>query len=205
LKGLSLPILIDVGRTELQWRFFERYAAAEAQEEVLAAVASEELDTSAVTASQDCVAFGYAGWAYWLLYLRGFLEYQERGVLERDNVYARYFVDQYLPGPHDPGLRKELSDESSALARVSARFADFRGLIDHPQATTAAAALAPVRLLASCRRKDDLHDVHDAATGAVVKVRAVDGWHRLFAARLGGVPQLAGVVRLDEATWTRVT
>ncbi len=170
--------------------------------DVLAAVAATEIDVPAVIASDDCVRFGYAGWSYWLLYVLGYLEYVKLGSVATDNVYARYFVDHYLPGPHDPGLQGQLLDEASALARVGGRFADLHRLLGPQRDDGAAAGILPVRVLASNRRQDDLHDVYDASSGASVKARAIDGWHRLFAARLGDVRALPGIVRLDECTWT---
>lgn len=202
MTAFRLPIVVDVRRTDIQRRFFERYAAAKTASDVLAAVAAEQMDAPALIASEDCAPG--AGWTYWLLYLKGYVEYREQNGVDQDNVYVRFFIDHYLPGPYDPGLRSELKDASSILARVGARFADLQRLLGPQRRCAADAQILPIRVLASNRHLDDLYDVYDAPSGVSVKAQAIDGWHRLFAARLGDVRTLPGVVRLDEPTWTSI-
>jgi hypothetical protein len=198
VRPTRLPISVDVLRTGLHGRFFERFGGEPA--DVIAAVDTGPFDAAAVISSDDCVRLGYSGSSYWLLYLKGFLHYRASGTVGRGNVYVDYFLDHYLTGPLDPGLRDALVDDGAALARVSIRFADLQRVLGARQPR--AGMLRTVRILASHKAADDLLDVEDATSGLVVKARAVDGWHRMFAARLGGVPTMNGEVRLDESNWT---
>jgi hypothetical protein len=196
---IRLPITVDVARTGLHRRFFERFGGQFA--DVIATVNAEPFDAKAIVSSTECVKFVYSGSSYWLLYLRGFLEFHASGTLGRGNVYVDYFIDHYLPGPFDPKLRGTIPNEAAALTRVSRRFADMQRVLEARR--PGAGMLEPVRILASQKASDDHLEVQAATTGLVVKARAVDGWHRLFAARLGGVSTINGEIRPDESSWTR--
>ncbi len=192
-----LPISVDVARTGLHAPFLEHFEAGIA--DVIGVVDREPFDAAAVVADPDG-EWGYSGWSYWLLYLKGFLQFRASGAIARGNVYVDYFLDHYLDGPHDPGLRLVVPDDDAALARVTRRFADTQRLLGGRR--PGPDPLPPIRILASHRPVDDTLDVRDATNGLIVKARAIDGWHRMFGALLGGRPTLRGEVRLDESTWT---
>lgn len=186
---------IDMERTRLHERFFERFAA-DTSVDLLSAVAGHPLDLSELIASDEARR-GYNGWVYWFVFLRGYLEYRETGAVSVENVYLRYLRRFFGPQGYDPSFSRVLEDDAEAITAVTRRFIDlaYREGLEDPRVS--GYAPAPIQLILSDpprAKRPTLFTV----SGEELSPRQLDGWHRLFAARLFGAATLPSeVVRAD--------
>ena len=78
---------IDVNRTFLDLPFFTIFDAAFASsDDLLRAVDQMELDLETLEASLDLQRV-YAGWLYWLIYVKGYCQYARSGEIGPGNIY----------------------------------------------------------------------------------------------------------------------
>ncbi len=188
ISSKSVEIEIDVHRS-VQWfnAFFENFKY-ESPEALLKAV--DEIDLHLDPASQFAnAASAMSGWLYWLLYIRGYLEHRKSGNLTEDNVYYHYLTRYFGPQNRDPGLGKVLGDNQLAKTRVLQRFRDFQIFREAcAQGSQDVKEYEPVALFPSSANVD----VKQLFTvGSDVSLNAgVDGYHRLFLARLFGFSKL---------------
>ena len=104
--------------------------------------------------------------------------------------YLDYLVRYYGPRGHDPGMTDDLMDPVFVRACVERRFA----LVDaatsvHPDRSW---DVDPVVVVVSELPLESPLRVFPVDSLEPLNGRLVDGWHRLFAARLGGVSVLPG-------------
>lgn len=179
--------LLDVRRTDLHTRFFQTYQYPVASE-LLYDIEHLQLDQDAFAASVDARRYGYSGWLYWLMYLKGYTQYKATGVIDGDNVYYKYLTLRYAVQGADPTMRS-LSTSPTAIERILRRFLDCDQLSEPGNATRyAQEQLAAVTaFVRSPRADEDTLGLYEINSSEPIWARLVDGHHRLFAARLFGV------------------
>jgi hypothetical protein len=197
--GRVIDFLIDTQRTCLQERFFSHFGF-DTMSDLIVAVSEMRVGLDSIARSRDIRAELYSGWIFWFLYLRGFLEFRETNCLEEDNVYLQYMVRYYGPRRHDPGLAYLVDDPIATRERVLARFHDCLtfataqengnyDLDDVPPVIVTVTEAAPPYPLR----------IFPLGAAESVSGSMVDGWHRLFGARVFGVRSLPGQVVRDQA------
>ena len=187
--------LVDMERTCLQRRFFEHFRF-DCPEDLLAAVDGFDVDLGALVRSHDARSLVYSGWVYWMLFVKGYLQYEEAGDVAAGNVFLDYLTGFYGAAAErggDPELRVMLADEAEAAVVVRRRFEDLRRF-RHGRAEEVAEQLAPIRIHVGEQPDGSAHDVFEVGRTTPLRARGVDGWHRLFAAKLFGAPALRAEV-----------
>jgi len=181
---------VDVARTSraLQSRFLECFSF-ESLEHLLDAVRTTSVDLGAMGNNRD-VARGYRGWLYWFMYLKGYVEYLDSGVVGDTNAFRRYFAEHHLPRVDEPGIG---SEQASAIAQR--RFADLDAmrraprhaddLVDKPS--------PPIRITVSDPPPPDPLLI-TFTTRQTERAALLDGWHRLFGAAICGIRELEAEV-----------
>lgn len=192
----ELEFRIDAMRTQLQGHFFTVFAF-DSREELFAAVGDTDVGLDSLARSHDSRELVYSGWVYWFLFLKGYLSFSESGEVEDDNVYLDYLVRYYGPRNHDPGVTFELCQPDLARARAGWRFAAMQ------RAAMAAAGSGtwttdPVLVLVTDLLPAYPLQVYRVGSEAPLTASLVDGWHRLFAARLWGIASLPGRLADEE-------
>ena len=192
---------IDVIKTCLQSIGFFSTFAFDSADELLAAVAEMQFDLSTMVRNRDLRSM-YSGWLYWLLYVKGYLQYAESGTVGSGNVYFDYLTKYYLPRAHDArprthdaAIAREFADPEVVVERVTRRFrdVDFFGELYREHAGKEQGWLdrvAPVRVIVSDPPPDNPPLVYEVGSDRPLKPRLIDGWHRLFSAALFGIEQL---------------
>ncbi|MDQ4025234.1 MAG: hypothetical protein M3217_07065, partial [Actinomycetota bacterium] len=188
---------IDVRRMQAYEPFFERFSGPTAAD-VLVAVAEHDLDLDTLLESPDALR-RYQGWTYWFLMLRGYLEYRESGAVAPDNTYLRYLKRWFGQGP-DPGFARLLRDEPATITAITRRFHDLAHYEGAGETSESSSAPSPVRLVVSDPPRKNQPSLY-TPSGELIEPRLLDGWHRLFAARLFGAESApAEVIRADART-----
>ena len=183
--------LIDAERTCLQERFFAAFSF-DSRDELLAAVGDMTARVDTLAQSVDSRVFVYSGWVYWFLFLRGYLEFMESGELAAHNVYLDYLTRYYGPRGHDPGMTYDLVDPERARARVERRFSLLGAAAAASAEPDRGCDVDAVVVVVGALPPDYPLRVFPVGSPEPLIGRLVDGWHRLFAARLGGVSSLPG-------------
>jgi hypothetical protein len=178
---------IDTTRTEWYDRFFSTLEFDSA-EELLAGL--PEFELGAIARCRDLELF-LEGWLYWVLYLRGYLEYRHTGVVDERNVYSEFMTRFYLPSGYEPPLAEAMRDPRSRLERITRRYRDCALL--HQMGSNGSRNLEAVDAVAVslCNSSRGVHRyVYEAGSSTPLPASWIDGYHRLFAARLFGVERL---------------
>lgn len=183
--------MVDPSESPIHKRFFDAWSY-ESASELIAAVESTEISVDALAANRDLARHGYSGWAYWFLYLKGWLHARATGQTGPGNPYYDYMTAHYVPDGADLALRRALEDPAVAQQKIERRFADLDRFEADPQG--AAAETAPLRAIVGAIAPRNPLVLGDAHGGEAIPARRVDGWHRLFGARVLGVPQLRAEV-----------
>lgn len=183
---------IDVDRTCLQAKFFSMFQYDSAAD-LLAAVREQPINLAALAENRDLRVEVYSGWSYWLVYLKGYLQYRLTGAIGRGNVYYDYLTEYYIPRSHDAGLCETLTNSTGVIQRISQRFQDLERL--DPQVAKGRQQghqLAPIRISLTDPPPPEWLALQLWEPGSSVPLLAalVDGWHRLFAAKLFGAKQV---------------
>ena len=182
---------VDTQRTLLQQHFFKVFSF-DSSEQLLTAISEMEVGLDSIAQSLDSRIEVYSGWVYWFLYVKGYLQFAETDQVDDDNIYLDYLVRYYAPRGHDPGVAKEFSDPQTARKRVMQRFL----LI--PEATDAAGSESkvwsthPILVILDEQSPRFPLLVYPVDSAQPIGASLVDGWHRLFAARLFGVAAVPG-------------
>jgi hypothetical protein len=186
--------LVDVQRTCLQRRFFDAFAF-DSPADLVAAVEGMRIDVEAISRSLDARKLVYSGWVYWFLYLKGFLDYRTTGNRGPGNVFYDYLTGHYGEAGDssaDPGVKHFLEQPGEAAEVVRRRFRDMEifegGLAEE------ASAVAPLRVYPAEHEDATAHRVFERGRPAPLLARGIDGWHRLFAARVFGAETLPAAV-----------
>ena len=179
---------LDVHRTPWYDQFFSAFVFKSANE-LLSAVDNRPIDIDALVADPDFSKKGMRGWVYWLIYLKGALEYGRNRVIDGSNCYydmlARHWVN-------DPGRTGDYRDPQRLTVLVRRRFDDFENFRAGP---TAAKHTSPLGLVipsgpAVPTRSSDVKRVYEVGAEIPIETTVIDGYHRLFLARLFGLPQI---------------
>jgi hypothetical protein len=180
---------LDVRRTTLQERFFAKFQA-DSSEELFSTIESMPVDVDTLAQDYDLRRSVYSGWSYWLIYLKGYLAYRKDGTIDEGNPYFAYLTKYYAPRGHDPGLSRSLADPEGVRDRVIQRFRDFEifGAVAREQ--IAPEELRPVRLLITDPSEQPGLRLFELDSDKPLMVNRVDGWHRLFAAKIWGVERV---------------
>ena len=153
-----------------------------------------QLDVGKLATSYDLGTLALSGWTYWLLYLQGYAQFAQAKAVSDDNIYLTYLVKHFGPAGHDTGIASLLADREQARERVAARYRDcdaFRRCAAGDR--SALREIAPLKIILRNPPTPDAKLVYQ--TGSDVPVRAsLDGYHRLFLARLFGVAGLPAEV-----------
>ena len=183
-------VRIDVPGTglSLQERFFAAFAFDSA-DELFAAVRATHVDVETMAGNAD-MRRGYRGWLYWFIYLKGYLEYLDRGGVEESNAFCRYFTERHLPQVDEPGVN---AGDAVEITLRRYRDLDRMRLVSRlPDAELE--ELAPVRITVSDPPPAHPLGVHLMDGEPPLQAVNIDGWHRLFAAKLYGIHSLPGLV-----------
>lgn len=127
-----------------------------------------------------------AGRRYWIEMARGYVQARGEGRVDMGNSYARFLRRMLAETNFDPTLGEKLSSDDALVARVAARFADVDKLAEGP------ADLGPVEPILVVNPKDAAGKlrIKHGETGNDVFVDVIDGYHRVFWARMFGVKKL---------------
>lgn len=181
--------VVDVQRTCLQERFFATFSF-EKTDDLIAAVSEMEVGLDTISRSKDASLHVYSGWVYWFFFLKGYLEYREADEITDDNLYFNYVVQYYAPRGHDPGISPQLLDVKQARIRIGERFKSF----DVIRANRADALDVVDPVMVTVGHPMPKHPLRVYPVGAPDSLggRLVDGWHRLFSAKVADCPELRG-------------
>jgi hypothetical protein len=181
---------IQVGKTSWYDRFFTMFKS-EGLDDLLQAVNGFELDVDHLTKLYDLKRTGLSGWVYWLLYLKGYSQYVQTRCLDSRNVYIQYLYRHAAEQRHDPGLAALLRQMPEVVQRTQRRFEDAERLLGEPTIRNRALTeLAPLTLVVRQSESRGNLIVYLTHSEQPLRVNALDGFHRLFLARLAGVPSL---------------
>jgi SAM-dependent methyltransferase len=180
---------LDVRRVRVHDRFFSVFSF-DSGEELLQAVDALEIDLDRIAEARDLRRDVLSGSLYWLLFLKGYLQFEAAGRVEDSNIYFRYLVQRFDAKAHDPGIADLLADSEQARLRIERRFLDvrlFRRLIVGDLSELH--RVAPVELALCPPGGERAATVFKIDSDRPV-VGELDGYHRVFTARLFGVPWL---------------
>jgi SAM-dependent methyltransferase len=186
-------VTIDVQRTPWFDNFFSAWSF-ESPEDLFAAVRSTSVDLEAVTLNRDLSDQGLSGWTYWFLYLKGYTQCLDSGGVDDSNVYLRYLTEYF---EQDEGLAPVLRDKEAARTRVGRRFEDFGGLA---AGSGEQPAFEPITIWTQEPAPIDAKLVFVDDSPFPLPAVDIDGYHRLFAARLHGVERVPAEVVEQGAT-----
>jgi hypothetical protein len=183
---------IDGRKTPLTDKFFSTLDF-DSTEDLLAAVAGMELDVDTVAKCHDLAWDVLGGWIYWVLYIKGYQQHKSTGKISEGNIYYDYLTKYFGPRGHDPGLVRILADTTSATRLVARRFRDFdffRDRVAHDPSE--AEHIDPINLVLSNPpvKEDDVMLVYEIGSDNPLLASIIDGYHRLFLARLFKVERL---------------
>jgi methyltransferase family protein len=174
---------IDVGRTPWYDRFFKRFERPSV-EELLTEIDTMDVAVDELVENGDLASNDLAGWVYWLVYLKGALQAQ-REPIGGANVYYALLERHWK---NDPGRAKDLTDPERLSALVSRRFHDFDLFRAGPDAMR---KTAPIQLVVTdgppaAVANRGVKRVYEAGNEVPIESSVIDGYHRLFLARLFG-------------------
>jgi GT2 family glycosyltransferase len=177
---------IDVERTCLQKLFFSKFDSC-LGEELLATVDEVEFDLPTLAQTRDSRVYVYSGWVYWFLFLKGYLEYRRSAEVGPGNTYFDYLRNHYT---RDPGIAGTLDDPRAAADQAARRFQDMDLFRDRSQDADLPHDVEPVRAVVTGRPSETSLPVFETENEESLAASRVDGWHRLFAAKVFGAPRL---------------
>lgn len=175
---------IDVARVRWYDRFFKQYAFEE-PDALLAAIDGQQVDVDALATNGDLRAHDLGGWVYWLAYIKGALQFAASNGIAPDNAYRLLLARHWQ---NDPGREEDLRDEVRLTSLIKRRFDDFE-LFRHRRDATG--ETEPIRIVVpdgppapSANRSTKR--VYVSGSEVPVETTTVDGYHRLFLAKLFG-------------------
>jgi SAM-dependent methyltransferase len=183
---------IDGKKTPLTDTFFSTLDF-DSTEDLLVAIAGMEFDLDTLAKSRDLAWDVLGGWIYWVLYIKGYLQHKNTGVLGNGNMYYEYLTKYFGPRRHDPGLVEVLADTTSTTEFIARRFSDFDFFrysvaLDPSEAER----VDPVTVVLSNPppNEEDAMLVYEVGSDVPLSASIIDGYHRLFLARLFKVERL---------------
>jgi hypothetical protein len=178
---------MDVQRTPWFDAFFSAWSF-ESPEDLLAAVRSTTVDLERMARNRDLSGQGLSGWTYWYLYLKGYTQYVEADAVADSNIYYRYLTEYF---EQDEGLAPVLRDREAARIRVARRYEDFGALAASPEERP---GFEPITIWTQEPAPIDAKLVFVEGSSAPFPAVDIDGYHRLFAARLHGLERVPAEV-----------
>ena len=177
---------VDVARTVLQRKFFDTFNF-DTTDQLFAAVEGMSVDVTALARSRDSRVEGYDGWVLWFMFLRGYLEYARTGKVGPGNAYF-----DYLSAHHDQALDPVVAlaaGRGSTREYIMRQFEGTDRLRDAAGRPEVSEEIPPIQVFTSDRAVQRTL-VYEPGAPEPIGATRVDGWHRLFSARLFEVPQL---------------
>ena len=177
---------VDVARTVLQRKFFDTFNF-ETTDELLAAVEGMNVDVTALARSRDARVEGYDGWVLWFVFLRGYLEYARTRNVGPGNPYF-----DYLSAHHDQALDPIVGQNvgwGSTLEYIMGQFEGTDRMRNAAGAPDVSEEIPPITVFTGDGAVQRTL-VYETGAPEPVGATRVDGWHRLFSARLFEVPEL---------------
>jgi hypothetical protein len=152
-----------------------------------------EIDLDAVAYCHDLANHVVGGWVYWVLYIKGYLQYKDTGTIAEGNVYYDYLTKYFGPRAHDPELVRRLANPPTSTELVARQFRDFDFFRSHvTHEPEEAGRINPITVVISdpSLSADDTMIVYEVGSDAPLLASIIDGYHRLFLARLFMVERL---------------
>ena len=129
-------------------------------------------------------------WIYWVLYIKGYLQYKDDGTISSGDLYYNYLT-AHFPYAYDPGLIPTLADPAATTERIALQFRDFdllRNCAAHnPGEVEGVDPVIMVLLPDPPPKEGDAMIVYEVGLGAPLLASITDGYHRLFLANLFSV------------------
>ena len=182
-------VWIDPLKTPWYDRFFEAWAF-DSPQELFRALSGFTLKLRPWSRSQDLRRSGLSGWVYWVLYLRGYLQYLDEYDVTLHNLYLQYLVEYFGPQGHDPGLKSLLADRTRARARVILRYEEIGRFERFDVGRDTTLEVDPITLVVGGDGSSRDKVLHLSKSGVALLPGCVDGYHRLFLGRLFGLAAL---------------
>jgi SAM-dependent methyltransferase len=188
----SRPALryVDVSRSTSWYDSFFSTLQFDSAEELLEAVAEMWIDVDTMVKGHDLRRQVMSGWVYWLLYIKGYLQYVDAGQVDKGNVYYDYLMRYFGPQGQDPGLHNVLAAPHTTAERVKWRFRDFELFRNHgvyePKVED---SISAITLIVRDRPTFDAKFVYEVGSDTPLQA-SIDGYHRLFLARLFDIKAL---------------
>lgn len=184
---------VDVERTNIHDRFFSNYSF-DSPEELLDAVDGTETGLDSLMRNRDAER-GYGSWVYWFLYLKGYCQYSKSKEIGPGNVYYGYLVRHHR---FDPVLTPRFEDHDKTVEHMMRLFRDMDHCRFRESDDAAAEGIRPVHVVLAERPLRGLLGFFEEGREEPLPVKLLDGWHRIFAARVFGVPRLRSI-SIDES------
>lgn len=189
-------VYVDPSRTYWYDRFFSTWEIAN-PDELLEAIDALSVSVEAVAKSDDLARRGLSGWLYWTLYIKGFLENRNRNSLDESNTYLAYLYQFGCIHKHDPGLAEAFDDLEKAKQRVNLRFEDFRVIEGLRNGGGDDGRVGAISCRVLPQDRVDTKELHIVGSGEPIAASDLDGYHRLFLARLFELERLPCLVSYD--------
>jgi len=178
-------------------KFFHNFSAKDSTE-LLRAVDGLRIDLGRVQALDD-YKLSMSGWLYWLLFLQGYGEFRRLETLSPSNTYLRYLQVLFDHHRHDPGLARDMDSESRLSSRVLARYDSLHRFLS-PTEQEPEPEPEPVIVVVRFPASRGGHVLRLAGSDDVLEASMIDGYHRLFNARLAGWPTYPCILIRENAS-----
>jgi len=125
------------------------------------------------------------------MFTKGYTQFIDHDLLAKGNQYYEFLTKYFIGVVLDPFVQQILSEPARAEQLVHRRLLDFATIGD-TQVTdmSLADAISPVKVIIGEAAAPSPLLVYEANTGRTFEGHWVDGWHRLFAAKLWRRPVL---------------
>lgn len=180
---------IDLRRIDWYARFFSAFDFA-SPEPIIQTITGMQVSMPDLSRAADLAKDPLSGWTYWLLYIKGYLQHAQSGVIGEGNVYYQYLTRCFGPQNHDPGMSRLLADAGKAAERVALRFRDFATFRMHSaRGSSPVECIDPVVIVVDPAAEDAMI-AYEVESAEPLPARSIDGYHRLFLATLFRVDRL---------------
>jgi len=178
---------IDVARTPWYDRFFKRFERS-SPEELLAGIDAMDVNVDELAENGDLATNDLAGWVYWLVYLKGALQAQKEAPGPTNVYYA--LLERHWK--NDPGRTRDLRDPDRLTTLVGRRFNDFNLFRADSDAMKKAVPLQVVVTQGppATLTHRGVKRIYEFENEVPIETNVIDGYHRLFLARLFGHKQV---------------
>lgn len=180
---------VQIGLTPWFDKFFSTFSTT-SQAALFRVIGGMHASVESMVELRDFREGGLSGWSYWFLYLKGYIQYRDSDELLEDNIYCQYLSAHMTRLGHDAGLTKSLGDPTMLRDRVRWRYHDVDAFLRVHDLTGALDDVAPITLVVRNPPGHGAAKVFLAHQKEPVQVSRLDGYHRLFLARLSGLEAL---------------